>query len=152
MQLIQHLCDRELYSVSAEHTVLDVSRYMAERNIGGVGVMEGRTDGEPRLAGIFTERDLMMRVVARGLDPGKTLVKQVMTPHPVVVDENESVENCLRTMKTAGCRHLPVVSRGKLVGMVSLRDLLQVELENRADEAEMMRSYIHSVPPGVQHE
>ncbi len=148
---IAKLCGRELYFVRADHSVLEVARYMAQRNIGGVAVLEKQTDGSERLAGVFTERDLMMRVMARGQDPSATLVHKVMTPNPVVVDENEDVGNCLRVMRQANCRHLPVVAGGRLVGMISLRDLLELELADRSDEADMMRSYIHSVPPGTEH-
>ena len=73
-----------------------------------------------------------------------------MTPNPVVVDTSDSVQTCLRTIKQAKCRHLPVVSAGRLVGMVSLRDLLQLEIADRSEEADLMRSYIHSVPPGTE--
>ena len=106
--------------------------------------------GSERLAGVFTERDLMMRVVARGLEPAAAALAKVMTPNPVVVDRSDSVQTCLRTMKQARCRHLPVVSAGRLVGMVSLRDLLQLEIADRSEEADLMRSYIHSVPPGTE--
>lgn len=74
-----------------------------------------------------------------------------MTRNPVVVDQNEEVEICLRTLQQAGCRHLPVVSGGRVLGMISLRDLLQLEIADRSEEADMMRSYIHSVPPGTEH-
>lgn len=147
---VANLCRRGLYFVRAEQTVLDVARYMVERGVGGVAVLEAVPEGSDRLAGIFTERDLMMRVVARGLNPAATLVAQVMTANPVVVDQAEPVETCLRIMKQANCRHLPVVSSGRLVGMLSLRDLLELEIAERAEEAEMMRSYIHAVPPRME--
>ena len=116
----------------------------------GVAVLEALPGGSEQLAGVFTERDLMMRVVARGLEPAATPLANVMTPNPVVVDTSDSVQTCLRTMKQAKCRHLPVVSAGRLVGMVSLRDLLQLEVADRSEEADLMRSYIHSVPPGTE--
>lgn len=149
---IAKLCRRELYLVRADQTVLDVARYMVERGIGGVAVLEAQPHGSHRLAGIFTERDLMMRVVAHGLNPATTPVARVMTANPVVVDQSEPVETCVRVMKQANCRHLPVVSAGQLVGMLSMRDLLQLEIAERTDEAEMMRSYIHAVPPGAMRE
>lgn len=148
MSDLAELCRRELFPVRADQTVLEVARYMAQRGIGGVAVLEESESGE-RLAGIFTERDLLMRVGAQGLDPASVAVAKVMTVNPVVVDAQESIETCLRTMKHAHCRHLPVVSAGRLVNMISLRGLLQMEIAGRSDEADMMRSYIHSVPPGT---
>ena len=150
MGSIGEFLERELYFVRTEQSVLDVARYMTQRNVGGVAVLEALPDGSERLAGVFTERDLMMRVMVRGLEPDATPVAKVMTPNPVVVDKGISVETCLRTMKQANCRHLPVVSAGRLVGMVSMRDLLQLEIADRSEEADLMRSYIHSVPPGTE--
>lgn len=145
MPTLRELCKRPLYFVRAGQSVLEAARYMAERDVGAVAVLQ-----EDRLAGIFSERDLMMRVIARGLDPAATPLERVMTPNPVVVDVSESVETCLRTMKQANCRHLPVVSEGRLCGMVSLRDLLQVDIAEKTDEIEMVRAYIHSIPPGTE--
>ncbi len=150
MHPLGELCQRELYFVRAGQSVLEVSRYMAERGIGGVAVLEELPGGSERLAGIFTERDLMMRVVARGADPATTPVTRVMTVNPVVVDEGEAINTCLRIMKQANCRHLPVVSGGRFVGMVSMRDVLAREIADRSEEADMMRSYIHSIPPGTE--
>ena len=150
MGSIGEFLERELYFVRTEQSVLDVARYMTQRNVGGVAVLEALPDGSERLAGVFTERDLMMRVMVPGLEPDATPVAKVMTPNPVVVDKGISVETCLRTMKQANCRHLPVVSAGRLVGMVSMRDLLQLEIADRSEAADLMRSYIHSVPPGTE--
>ncbi len=151
MPSIGEICRRELYFVHAGQSVLEVARYMADRGIGGVTVLEETPEAGARLAGIFSERDLMMRVALPGLDARTTPVSKVMTPNPVVVDAGDPCSTCMRLMKQANCRHLPVVSEGRLVGMISLRDLLELEIADRCDEAEMMRSYIHSIPPGAQH-
>jgi CBS domain-containing protein len=79
-------------------------------------------DGE--LAGIFSERDVMNRVVAAGRSPGQTRVSEVMTANPQSVKADDSVEHCLFMMKEFGFRHLPIVEGKKLMGLVSLRDLL----------------------------
>lgn len=123
----------------------EAARYMAERNVGAVAVLEG-----DRLSGIFSERDLLNRVVARGLDPAALRVSEVMTPNPVVVEVSESIEKCLRIMKQTNCRHLPVVEEGRLAGMLSMRDVLQMDIAEKADEIQMMRAYIHFVPPGTE--
>jgi CBS domain-containing protein len=133
---------REVYYVRAEMSVREVAAYMTERRVGAVAVLEGT-----RLAGIVSERDIMGRVVARGLDPDKTKAKDVMTKDLVVAHVPDSHEDGLRTMKQAGCRHLPVVEGDRLVGMVSQRDLLQVDLTEKDEEIRWLNAYIHFIPP-----
>ena len=111
---------------------------MAERNIGAVAVLEGE-----RLVGIFSERDVLNRVIAKGLDPAATALTSVMTSNPVVVDIAAPIQECLQIMRQANCRHLPVVSAGRLAGMVSLRDALEVDLDETTHEIKQMRAYIH---------
>ena len=128
---------RETYTVEAGDTVLDAARSMVERNVGAVAVLR-----EARLVGIFSERDIMKRVVALGLDPLRTLVADVMTSNPLVVAPSESLENCALLMKQHGFRHLPVCDGQHLRGLISLRDILLHDLEEKADEVRLMRSYI----------
>lgn len=134
--------ERQLYYVAPETTIFDAAGYMAERNVGAVCVLEG-----DRLAGILSERDMMNRVIAPGRDPKSTRVREVMTAKPVVVDAKESHEKCLKLMKQAKVRHLPVVDGDQLVGLISLRDLLQVDLDEKVEELKHMQDYIHYVPP-----
>ena len=133
---------REVYFVRAEMTVREVAAYMTERRIGAVAVLEGT-----RLAGIVSERDIMGRVVARGLDPDRTKVQEIMTRELVVAHQPDSHDDGLRAMKQAGCRHLPVVEGDRLVGMVSQRDLLQVDLTEKDEEIRWLNAYIHFIPP-----
>ena len=142
--IVELLGNQDLQCVRKDESVLEVARRMAEWNIGAVSVLDG-----PRLVGIFTERDLMTRVVSRGLSPAATQVEQVMTSNPIVVDAHTEAEQCLRIMNQAKCRHLPVVSGGKLVGMISIRDLLQFDIQQKDDEIELMRAFIHYVPPST---
>ena len=134
--------ERQLYYVAPETTVFDAARYMTERNVGAVCVLEG-----DRLAGIFSERDLMKRVIAPGHDPKVVRVREVMTAKPVVVEANEDHRSCLKIMKQASVRHLPVVDADRLLGLISLRDLLQVDLDEKDEELQLMQDYIHYVPP-----
>jgi CBS domain-containing protein len=133
---------REVYYIRAEDTVRDASRYMTERRVGAVAVLEGT-----RLSGILSERDIMSRVVAVKLDPDNTRVKDVMTRDLVVGDATESHDEGLRKMKQAGCRHLPVVEEDRLVGMVSARDLMQIDLTEKDEEIRWLNAYIHFMPP-----
>jgi CBS domain-containing protein len=103
---------------------------MMEHNIGALPVLR---DGE--LAGIFSERDIMNRVVAVGRTPGTTAVSEVMTANPRAVPVDETVEECLFIMREFGFRHLPIVEGKQLKGLVSLRDILMrraAEIENEA--------------------
>lgn len=98
-------------------TVRDAARVMAERGIGAVPVVERR-----HLIGIFTERDLVTRVVAAGLDVDRTRVEDVMTRRPETVSVECDVAEALEVMVSNGFRHLPVMSAGEVVGIISLRD------------------------------
>ena len=111
--------DRRIYSIDADKTVLEAARFMMEHSIGALPVLRNN-----ELVGIFSERDVMNRVVAVGRMPGTTKISEVMTANPRGVDVNESVEECLFLMKEFGFRHLPIVSGKTLKGLVSLRDLL----------------------------
>ena len=133
---------REVYHVVADMTVREVAAYMTERRVGAVAVLDGT-----RLAGIVSERDIMGRVVARSKDPDATRVADVMTRELVVAHTGDTHDDGLRKMKQAGCRHLPVVEGDRLVGMVSQRDLLQVDLTEKDEEIRWLNAYIHFIPP-----
>lgn len=111
--------DRRIYSCEADQTVVEAARFMMEHNIGALPVLR---NGD--LVGMFSERDIMNRVVAVGRLPGQTRVSEVMTPNPRSVTVDESVENCLFLMREFGFRHLPICEGKKLRGLVSLRDVM----------------------------
>jgi CBS domain-containing protein len=112
--------DRRVYSIDAGKSVLEAARYMMEHNIGALPVLR---NGE--LAGMFSERDIMNRVVAVGRNPGSTSVGEVMSANPRAVPADETVEECLFIMQEFGFRHLPIVEGKELKGLVSLRDILR---------------------------
>jgi len=141
MRICDLIKSQETYQAELSHTVLETVRAMVERNIGAVPVIHS---GE--LVGIFSERDLMRRVVAEGRDPRATCIAEVMTDDPLVVGTGEDLETCMTLMRRHGFRHLPVCHEGHLVGMVSLRDILLHDLNEKDDEVRMMRAYIHSMP------
>jgi CBS domain-containing protein len=140
--LISDLLKNQI-TISAEpdQTVLEVATLMVEHNVGAVPVL---SDGN--LAGIFSERDLMIRVVVGGKDPARTKVSQVMTDDPLTVAPNDSLETCMTLMKRHGFRHLPVCAGRELKGVISLRDILLRNLDEKDDEVRMMRAYLHSTP------
>jgi CBS domain-containing protein len=122
--------DRKVYSIDAERTVLEAARFMMEHNIGALPVLRNGV-----LTGIFSERDIMNRVVAAGRTPGHTTVSEVMTTNPRAVNLDETVEECLFIMHEFGFRHLPIVEGKELKGLVSLRDVVMRqagELQRRA--------------------
>jgi len=136
---------REVYHVGVHQTIREVARYMTERRVGAVPVLEG-----DRLVGILSERDIMGRVVARNLDPDKTVVTDVMTRDLAVARTSDTRDDAVRKMKQVGCRHLPVGDGDRLLGLVSLRDLLQVDLSEKGEEIRWLNAYIHLVPPGTE--
>jgi CBS domain-containing protein len=111
--------DRRVYSIDAARSVLEAARFMMEHNIGALPVVR---DGE--LAGIFSERDIMNRVVAVGRNPAYTAVAEVMTPNPRAVPLDETMEECVFLMNEFGFRHLPIVDGRTLKGLISLRDVV----------------------------
>jgi CBS domain-containing protein len=129
--------DRETFHVQADQPVLDVVRVMVEHNIGAVAVLR---NGE--LAGLFSERDLMKRVVNESRDPRTTPVAEVMTRDLVVVSPDRALEDCLALMRERGFRHLPVCQGKQLRGLISLRDLLAHAVVEKDGEVQMMRAYI----------
>ena len=141
MRICDLIKDQDTYHAELGHSVLETVCAMVDRNIGAVPVTHSG-----RLVGIFSERDLMRRVVAENRDPGATVMAEVMTDDPLTVSTNEDIGNCLALMRRHGFRHLPVCHEGHLVGIVSLRDILLHDLDEKDDEVRMMRAYIHSVP------
>ncbi|MCB2054603.1 MAG: CBS domain-containing protein [Geminicoccaceae bacterium] len=130
----------EALRAAPAETVLDVARRMAGRKDSCILVCDG-----DELAGIFTERDLLVRVVAAGRDPAATRIDEVMTPDPDSVDSRTSVADAIRRMDECGYRHLPVVDAGRIVGALSFRELplvekahMQPELDARHALAERM--------------
>ncbi len=111
--------NRRVYSIEADRSVLEGARFMMEHRIGALPVLR---NGE--LVGIFSERDIMNRVVAAGRLPGSTRISEVMTANPKAVSSDETIENCLYLMREFGFRHLPIVDGKELKGLVSSRDIL----------------------------
>ena len=123
-----------LTTFSADITVRHAAKAMAERHIGAVLVT-----ANGKLEGIFTERDVLNRVVAPGKDPETVRIGEVMTPNPDTVSPDATALDTLIRMQTKGYRHLPVVEDGDLVGIVSVRDLFAAvkrELEEDIQERE----------------
>jgi CBS domain-containing protein len=137
-RISQILSDRELYFVDKNQTVWEVASRMHALNVGAILVLE---NGE--LCGIFSERDLLARIVLEGRDPRAVRVGDVMTRNPKAVEDSATAEEAMEIMHQHTCRHLPVLRDGKVVKMVSMRDLMYFDLDRKADEIRHMREYIH---------
>lgn len=129
--------DRQLFYVEETETVTEVARYMAEISVGAILVLKGST-----LSGIFSERDLMKRVVLERIDPDSTAVSRVMSRNLVTVDENAALEEAMELMQSNNCRHLPVMREDSVVAFLSMRDLMNYELARKTEELAHMRTYI----------
>lgn len=127
--------DRRVYSIDANSTVLEAARFMMEHRIGALPVLR---DGE--IVGIFSERDVMNRVVALGRSPGTTKISEVMTANPKAVSVEETIDNCLFLMREFGFRHLPITDGKQLKGLVSLRDILLRYVSQKEAEARRVAS------------
>ena len=110
--------EQSLATLEPSATVLEAARMMAYLRIGALLVVE-----DEKLVGIFSERDALMRVLAKELDPATTTLAQVMTPNPITIAPDATVQQALDIMAEKGFRHLPVLAGEKLVAIVSIRDL-----------------------------
>lgn len=127
----------EVIAVQPADTVLQAANLMNGRNIGGVVVMDG-----DRLAGIFTERDVLRRVVAPGLDPATTLVAAVMSAPVITCPPELSIDDCAALMTSHGVRHLPVQDANGLTGVVTIRDVLAHKVSEQQATLEQMNHYL----------
>ena len=132
---------QRIVSAPPDAMVHAVAVIMTRSHVGAVPIVEAE-----RLVGIFSERDLMSRVVVPNRDPHTTPVSEVMTTQVVTATPQEHVDYCVEKMKRVGCRHLPVVVDEKVIGMVSMRDLLRDELSEQDDEIRGLKAYMHQTP------
>jgi len=130
--------DREPYSVRENVTVLEAAEYMAKRKVGGVCVL----DETGRLIGLLTERDLLNNIILPRLDPANLPVSQAMSKVQAVIETKDTPEEALERMELIGRRHLPVVEGDRWVGMLSMRDILRVEVNEQGDELKLLHEYI----------
>ena len=129
---------RELFSVEEHQSVAEVARKMADLHVGAILVLNG-----DQLRGVFSERDLMKRVVLEGRDPATTRIRDVMSTDLVTIDELSTVEDAMEAMQAHNCRHLPVTRGSHVVAFLSMRDLMNFELARKTEELHHMRAYIH---------
>jgi CBS domain-containing protein len=139
------LCDRDPASIGPEASAADAIRLMLARRVGAVAVV----DSEKRIAGIFTERDVLRKLALSSVDPEKTLLRDTMTSAVELATPDTSAGEALATMVERHFRHLPVIdSSGKLLGMLSIRDLLQWRIDDLSQELDSLEQYVANDGPG----
>ncbi|MGH9196443.1 MAG: CBS domain-containing protein [Acidimicrobiia bacterium] len=142
MKRVGTLCRRrETVVADKNQSVLKTAQVMADHDIGAVPVLDG-----DRLVGIFTERDIMSRVVAAEKDPATTTVGSVMSTTLVTADVTDTHEACLQRMQQQRVRHLLVLNSGRLAGIVSLRDLQATELSEKDEAINLLNAYVRYIP------
>jgi CBS domain-containing protein len=133
------LHQRELYTVQSNASVKNAVFYMAEKGVGLVPVMEGG-----KLVGVFSERDLVKRVIAKNKRLDETKVDEVMTRDLIIASSDEANESILAKMKEAKIRHILVIENERLIGVLSMRDLLELDLSVCKTTVEVLNNYIYS--------
>jgi CBS domain-containing protein len=140
-QLAELIEDRPLVHVAMTDTVRDVALRMREKNVGAVAVLDGG-----KLVGIFSERDVVTRIVAENRDASQTPIGLVMTKELIVADPSEDIGDAVQKMVAGKCRHLPIVRGGNLLGMISIRDLLQIDDERNKAKASFLNELVTYSP------
>lgn len=130
----------EVLTVAPDSTVLEAAQLMNARGIGAVPVTEAGA-----LVGIFTERDLMRRVVAETRPPESTSIREVMTPDPLTARPETTVEDCGALMTARRIRHLPVLGPSGLIGIITIGDLLAFQVSEQAATIAHLNSYVYDV-------
>lgn len=133
----------DVWSVSPDTLVFDAIKVMADRNVGALMVMEGE-----RLVGVFSERDYTRKVALMGKSSKQILVREIITGRLITVSLNTSVQECMHLMVDHRIRHLPVVDEGRVVGIVSIGDLVNWIIHAQSATIDQLQSYITGSLPG----
>lgn len=128
-----------VYATPPETSVLDALQVMMDKNISALLVTENDS-----LLGIFTERDYARKIVLHGKSSKDTLIKEVMTSNPTTITMNETIENCMEMMTNNHFRHLPVMEGNKIIGMLSIGDLVKYIIEDQKQIISHLQNYIRS--------
>jgi CBS domain-containing protein len=142
MTTVRHLLDRkgrDVYAVKSEDPVLSAIQVMAERHIGALLVMKG-----DELLGIVSERDYARKVILKGRSSSDTPVSQIMSSPVITVRPDQTIDECMRIVTERRIRHLPVLEGRRVVGVISIGDLVKAVIEEQQHTIEQLESYIHS--------
>ncbi|HYM27076.1 MAG TPA: CBS domain-containing protein [Steroidobacteraceae bacterium] len=142
MTIVRQLLARkqaEIYSVAPEAAVLEAIRAMAAHHVGALLVMQGEA-----LEGIVSERDYARKVILMGRSSADTPVRDIMSAPVITVSLDDTVQKCMQLMTDKHVRHLPVIERGRVAGMVSIGDLVKAVIAEQQAQIEQLENYIHS--------
>lgn len=140
MRLVKHLLEakpRAVHAIAPEQPVLEAIRMMADKYVGALLVMRG-----DELLGIVSERDYARKVILKGKSSANTPVSEIMTSPVLSVAPGDSAHRCMRVMTEKRIRHLPVVADGKVVGVLSIGDLVKAVIDEQAEQLEQLQRYI----------
>jgi len=129
--------ERNVITINENQTALDAAALMTEKYVGSVIIT-----GDSKIKGIFTERDLMMQVVGVKKDPAKTKIKDVMPQNTAKVSSNATFNDCLEQMKQYRCRHLLVFDGNNFIGLISLRDVVEMMIKEKEGLISQLNQYI----------
>ena len=130
---------REIYSIAPDARVFDALKLMAEKNVGALVVLDNN-----KLAGIFSERDYARKVILYGKSSHDILVREIMTGKVVTVHPGQAIEECMALMTAKRIRHLPVTDGERLIGVLSIGDLVKEVIAEQEETIKQLENYIHS--------
>ena len=140
MKLVKHLLDskgRHVISVAPDASVLDAVKLMADKAVGSLVVLD-----DEKLCGIITERDYARKVIIKGRASETTKVSEIMSTSVFTTSGDQTVNECMESMSANSIRHLPVVEDNRVIGMISMRDLVQAIISDQQEEIEQLEHYI----------
>ena len=129
--------NQDVHTIQWDHTVFEALVRMSEKNVGALPVVK-----EGAVVGIISERDYARKLILKGLSSVTTRVDEVMSSPVITVDTHKSVEECMKIMTDSHLRHLPVVEEGKLLGLLSIGDLVKEAIAEQADLIKQLEQYI----------
>ena len=140
MKSLRDICtNKPMHFVNTGMSIYEVVSEMSKNNVGAVPVL----DEGGKLRGIFSERDLMIRCAAKRLNMESTKIDDVMTKGVILMEAHDSYNDCMKIMHQEGIRHIPVRDGEQLIGVVSMRDLMTEDAEEKKQEIENLNSYIY---------
>lgn len=131
-----------IWYTTPESSTSEATHLMAEKDVGALMVLE-----DERLVGIVTERDLARKIASAGRDPVSTSVREIMSDRVLYVRPDHTLNECMALMTERHIRHLPVLDAGRIVGMVSIRDVVAELIAEQTFIIEQLESYIYELPP-----
>jgi len=138
-QLLHGKAKGDLIATSPDASVLEALKLMAEKNVGAVLVMEG-----DHLAGILSERDYARKVILLGRTSAETPVRDIMTSDVVTVSPDQTIDDCMGFMTDKRIRHLPVIEKGKVIGLISIGDVVKRVIDDQQKTIEDLQTFIRS--------